>query len=99
MPPASHLLAFALISFALIIVPGPNVIFVITRSLMLGRAAGVPWTDKGPRPLDGVAGPEPGGGRSSHRRALAYLGWAYFGLEPKDLKNAGPGLPSPLTVS
>jgi threonine/homoserine/homoserine lactone efflux protein len=41
MPPTSHLLAFALISFALIIVPGPNVIFVITRSLMLGRAAGV----------------------------------------------------------
>jgi threonine/homoserine/homoserine lactone efflux protein len=41
MPPTSHLLAFTLISFALIIVPGPNVIFVITRSLMLGRAAGV----------------------------------------------------------
>lgn len=41
MLPTSHLLAFALISFALIIVPGPNVIFVITRSLMLGRAAGV----------------------------------------------------------
>jgi len=41
MPPTSHLLAFALISFALIIVPGPNVIFVVTRSLMLGRAAGV----------------------------------------------------------
>ncbi len=41
MPPTGHLLAFALISFALIIVPGPNVIFVITRSLMLGRAAGV----------------------------------------------------------
>jgi threonine/homoserine/homoserine lactone efflux protein len=41
MMPASHLLAFALISSALIIVPGPNVIFVITRSLMLGRAAGV----------------------------------------------------------
>ena len=41
MPPTSHLLAFALLSFALIIVPGPNVIFVITRSLMLGRAAGV----------------------------------------------------------
>src|SRR5436305_1630567 len=40
MPPTSHLLAFALISFALIIVPGPNVIFVVTRSLMLGRAAG-----------------------------------------------------------
>ena len=41
MPPTSHLLAFALLSFVLIIVPGPNVIFVITRSLMLGRAAGV----------------------------------------------------------
>jgi threonine/homoserine/homoserine lactone efflux protein len=41
MPPTGHLLAFALVSFALIIVPGPNVIFVITRSLMLGRAAGV----------------------------------------------------------
>jgi threonine/homoserine/homoserine lactone efflux protein len=39
--PTSHLLAFALISFALIIVPGPNVLFVISRSLMLGRAAGV----------------------------------------------------------
>jgi threonine/homoserine/homoserine lactone efflux protein len=41
MPSTGHLLAFALISFALIIVPGPNVLFVISRSLMLGRAAGV----------------------------------------------------------
>ncbi|HVB42908.1 MAG TPA: LysE family translocator [Streptosporangiaceae bacterium] len=41
MVPASHVLAFALVSFALIIVPGPNVLFVISRSLMLGRAAGV----------------------------------------------------------
>ena len=41
MLPTGHLLAFALISFALIIVPGPNVLFVISRSLMLGRAAGV----------------------------------------------------------
>jgi threonine/homoserine/homoserine lactone efflux protein len=39
--PTGHLLAFALISFALIVVPGPNVLFVISRSLMLGRAAGV----------------------------------------------------------
>jgi len=38
---ADHLLAFALISFALIIVPGPNVLFIISRSLMLGRTAGV----------------------------------------------------------
>ena len=41
MPAPSQLLAFALISLALIIVPGPNVLFVISRSLMLGRAAGV----------------------------------------------------------
>ena len=41
MLPTSHLLAFALISFVLIIVPGPNVLFVISRSLMLGRAAGI----------------------------------------------------------
>jgi threonine/homoserine/homoserine lactone efflux protein len=41
MLPTGHLLAFALLSFVLIIVPGPNVLFVISRSLMLGRAAGV----------------------------------------------------------
>jgi threonine/homoserine/homoserine lactone efflux protein len=41
MVPADHLLAFALLSFLLIIVPGPNVLFVISRSLMLGRTAGV----------------------------------------------------------
>jgi threonine/homoserine/homoserine lactone efflux protein len=41
MLPASHLLTFALLSFALILVPGPNVLFVISRSLMHGRAAGV----------------------------------------------------------
>jgi threonine/homoserine/homoserine lactone efflux protein len=39
--PTAHLLAFALLSFALIVVPGPNVLFVISRSLQLGRGAGV----------------------------------------------------------
>lgn len=39
--PTGHLVAFALLSFALIVVPGPNVLFVISRSLTLGRAAGV----------------------------------------------------------
>ena len=39
--PAGHVATFALISFALIIVPGPNGLFVVSRSLMLGRAAGV----------------------------------------------------------
>lgn len=32
---------FALISWALILVPGPNVLFVISRSLQQGRAAGL----------------------------------------------------------
>ena len=41
MLPTGHLLAFSLLSFALIVVPGPNVLFVISRSLQLGRAAGV----------------------------------------------------------
>lgn len=41
MPSTSQLLAFALLSFILIIIPGPNVLFVISRSLVLGRAAGV----------------------------------------------------------
>ncbi|MGO9080929.1 MAG: LysE family translocator [Streptosporangiaceae bacterium] len=41
MLPTGHLLAFALVSYALILVPGPNVLFVISRSLQLGRAAGL----------------------------------------------------------
>jgi len=41
MLPTGHLLAFALLSLALIVVPGPNVLFVISRSLQLGRAAGM----------------------------------------------------------
>jgi threonine/homoserine/homoserine lactone efflux protein len=36
-----HLLAFVLIAVVLIVVPGPSVLFVVTRSLTLGRAAGV----------------------------------------------------------
>jgi threonine/homoserine/homoserine lactone efflux protein len=38
--PTGHLLTFALISLALIAVPGPNVLFVVSRSLQLGRVAG-----------------------------------------------------------
>jgi len=41
MPSSSRLLEFALLAWALIVVPGPNVLFVITRSLQLGRAAGL----------------------------------------------------------
>jgi threonine/homoserine/homoserine lactone efflux protein len=39
--PGGHLVSFALVSLALIVVPGPSVLFVVSRSLMLGRAAGV----------------------------------------------------------
>jgi len=41
MVPAHRILEFALLSYALIIVPGPNVLFVISRSLQLGRLAGL----------------------------------------------------------
>ena len=41
MLPTGHLLAFALLSAALIVIPGPNVLFVISRALQLGRAAGL----------------------------------------------------------
>jgi len=40
-PSTSQLLAFALLSFVIVVIPGPNVLFVVSRSLMLGRAAGV----------------------------------------------------------
>ena len=39
MPPGDHLLAFAATAFALIVVPGPSVLFVISRGMALGRRA------------------------------------------------------------
>jgi threonine/homoserine/homoserine lactone efflux protein len=41
MLPTGHLLAFALLSYTLIVIPGPNVLFVISRALQQGRAAGL----------------------------------------------------------
>lgn len=41
MPPTAHLLAFTLASLVLTVVPGPSVLFVIGRSLALGRRAGL----------------------------------------------------------
>jgi len=41
MLPTDHLLAFVLIAVVLILVPGPSVLFVVTRSLTLGRKAGL----------------------------------------------------------
>jgi threonine/homoserine/homoserine lactone efflux protein len=41
MLPTHHLLAFAVLSYLLILAPGPNVLFVVSRSLQLGRASGI----------------------------------------------------------
>lgn len=41
MAPLPHLLAFALVAIPLILVPGPSVLFVIGRSLSLGRVGGL----------------------------------------------------------
>ncbi len=41
MVPAPSLLAFALTSLALIVIPGPSVLFVIGRSITLGRIGGL----------------------------------------------------------
>src|ERR1700704_2102431 len=41
MPQASSLLAFALISFGLVLTPGPNMIYLISRSIAQGRTAGL----------------------------------------------------------
>lgn len=38
---SEHLLAFALTAFAIIAVPGPSVVFVVSRSLVLGRRVGL----------------------------------------------------------
>ena len=41
MPPAAHLLAFALTAFIIIAIPGPSVLFTVSRAIVLGRVAGV----------------------------------------------------------
>lgn len=41
MAPLENLLAFALAAFVIIVIPGPSVMFVIGRSLALGRIAGL----------------------------------------------------------
>lgn len=41
MPSWSHLVAFAVTSLVIIAIPGPSVLFVISRSLALGRHAGL----------------------------------------------------------
>ncbi|HEV2620975.1 MAG TPA: LysE family translocator [Frateuria sp.] len=41
MPDASHLLAFALIALGLALTPGPNMVYLVSRSITQGRAAGL----------------------------------------------------------
>lgn len=41
MPPASHLPAFALTAFVIILIPGPSVLFTVSRAIAGGRVAGV----------------------------------------------------------
>ena len=41
MPPTSHLLAFTITAWLLIAVPGPSVLFTVSRAIALGRVAGV----------------------------------------------------------
>jgi threonine/homoserine/homoserine lactone efflux protein len=40
-PPASSLLAFALISLGLVLTPGPNMIYLVSRSITQGPVAGI----------------------------------------------------------
>lgn len=41
MPEASHLIAFALIALGMVLTPGPNMIYLISRSICQGRVAGL----------------------------------------------------------
>jgi threonine/homoserine/homoserine lactone efflux protein len=41
MPPTSHLLAFTITAWLIIAVPGPSVLFTVSRAIALGRIAGI----------------------------------------------------------
>ncbi len=41
MPSAVNLLAFSLIALGMVLTPGPNMIYLISRSICQGRAAGL----------------------------------------------------------
>ena len=41
MPEFSHLLAFGLISLGMVLTPGPNMVYLLSRSICQGRAAGL----------------------------------------------------------
>lgn len=41
MPTAASMIAFALISLGMVLIPGPNMIYLVSRSICQGRAAGL----------------------------------------------------------
>ena len=41
MPDPTHLIAFALVSLGMVLAPGPNMIYLVSRSISQGRAAGL----------------------------------------------------------
>ncbi|HUD92334.1 LysE family translocator [Sphingobium sp.] len=41
MPSAAHLIAFALLSLGMVLTPGPNMIYLVSRSISQGRGAGM----------------------------------------------------------
>ncbi|MFC3676089.1 LysE family translocator [Ferrovibrio xuzhouensis] len=41
MPTTAHWLAFALVSFGMVLTPGPNMLYLISRSICQGRVAGL----------------------------------------------------------
>lgn len=41
MPESSNIGAFALVSFGMVITPGPNMIYLVSRSVSQGRVAGL----------------------------------------------------------
>src|SRR3984885_13331542 len=41
MPTAANLLAFALVSLGMVLTPGPNMVYLISRSICQGRRAGL----------------------------------------------------------
>ena len=41
MPPTSHLLTFTITAWLIIVVPGPSVLFTVSRAIALGRIAGI----------------------------------------------------------
>ena len=65
MLPTDHLLAFVVIAVVLILVPGPSVLFVVTRSLTLGPQAGLATV------VGNAAGVYVQSGRSSRSRSTS----------------------------